>query len=184
MATYQQLANIAVKFIPKARLFKLGFNWSPMYKRTTAKIVSVSEDLMQVRIKIPINWKNRNYVGTIFGGSMFSAVDPIPMVQLINLLGDGYVVWDKSATITFKKPARESLFVDFSYTEEELIEIKQRISNEKEIEIIKSNTLTDKRATQVFCEVQKTIYIADKSFYKEKRKRREMTAQKNQSNLR
>jgi hypothetical protein len=54
-----------------------------MYKRSTAKIIQVSEDLLNVRIKLPISYKNKNYANSIFGGSMFSAVDPIPMVQLI-----------------------------------------------------------------------------------------------------
>ncbi|MEL6988648.1 MAG: DUF4442 domain-containing protein, partial [Bacteroidota bacterium] len=65
-----------------------GFNLSPMYRRSVGKIVHVSDDLLKVEIKLPLNYKNRNYVNSIFGGSMFSAVDPIPMVQLINLIGD------------------------------------------------------------------------------------------------
>jgi hypothetical protein len=36
---------------------------------------------------MPLSWRTRNYVGTIFGGSMNSAVDPIYMVILIRRLG-------------------------------------------------------------------------------------------------
>ena len=105
----------------------------------------------------------------MFGGSMFSAVDPIPMVQLLNLLGDQYVVWDKSATISFKVPAKEDLYAEFNYTKEELEAIKQTIPDKKEMEIVKTTLLTNKSGSATYCEVKKTIYIADKSFYKQKR---------------
>lgn len=170
MSLYQKLAEIGKKFIPEHTLFKLGFNLTPMYRRSTARIISTSEDLLTVKIKLPISYKNRNYVNSIFGGSMFSAVDPIPMVQLINLLGDNYVVWDKSAEISFKRPAKENLFAEFTYTSEELENIKNQVEQENEIEILKTTQLTNKDKTIIFCEVQKTIYIADKNYFKEKRK--------------
>ena len=140
-----------------------------MYRRSTGRITEVSPDLHVVKIILPISYKNRNYVNSIFGGSMFSAVDPIPMVQLINILGDGYVVWDKSAEIFFKRPAKENLFAEFTYSSQELEQIKERISQENEIEIVKTTTLTNKAQSKIFCEVRKTIYIADKAYYKMKR---------------
>ncbi len=169
MSIYKKIADIGSKFMGKHTLFKYGFNLSPMYRRSTARVLTVSRDLLNIKIKLPISYKNRNYVNSIFGGSMFSAVDPIPMVQLINLLGDDYVIWDKSAEIFFKRPAKENLYADFSYTREELEKIKERINRENEMEIIKATSLTDKNQTTVYCEVKKTIYIADKSYYKQKR---------------
>ncbi|GHC51316.1 DUF4442 domain-containing protein [Ulvibacter litoralis] len=171
MSFYQSLNEIGSKFIKKHKLFKYGFNLSPMYRRSTARILKVSEDLLHITIKLPISYKNRNYVGTIFGGSLFSAVDPIPMVQLMDLLGKEYVVWDKSAEIYFKRPAKENLYATFTYTLDELAQIKKQVIEDKEIEIIKNTQLTDKSESTVFCEVQKTIYVADKQFYKQKRKR-------------
>lgn len=85
---YRTIANIAKRFFTDAQIYKYGFNWSPMYKRSTGKIIEVSDDLHYVKIKIPLSWKNRNYVGSMFGGSMLSATDPIYMIQLINILGD------------------------------------------------------------------------------------------------
>ncbi|MEM1218771.1 MAG: DUF4442 domain-containing protein, partial [Bacteroidota bacterium] len=116
--------------------------------------------------------RNRNYVNSIFGGSLFASVDPIPMVQLMNIIGDGYVVWDKSAEIYFKRPAKENLYAEFIYTKEELDTIKNRVKEEQEIEIVKVTQLMDKGQNKVFCEVRKTIYVANKAFYKEKRKRK------------
>lgn len=170
MSVYQTLSKIGTKFIGYHILFKYGFNLSPMYRRSTGKIISVSKDLKEIRIKIRISYKNKNYVNTIFGGSMFAAVDPIPMVQLIHLLNKEYVVWDKSAEIYFKKPAKENLYASFTFSEKELEKIKLEVDAKKEIEIIKSTKLTDKDQSLTYCEVKKKIYIADKAFYKQKRK--------------
>lgn len=173
MSFYQKMTAIGKKFVSYHILFKYGFNWSPMYRRSTGRVIHVAKDLSKITIKIPLSWKNRNYVNSIFGGSMFSAVDPIPMVQLINLLDDNYVVWDKSAVIKFKRPAKETLYAEFQFTEEEIIAIKDKVSKENEIELVKSTSLTNKNGSSIFCTVEKTIYVADKKFYKEKRKRKE-----------
>ena len=169
MSLYQTIAKAGSRLLGKQKLFKYGFNLSPMYRRSTGRITSVSKDLLQIQMKLPISYKNRNYVNSIYGGSMFSAVDPIPMVQLINIIGDDYVVWDKSAEIFFKRPAREDLYTNFAYSLEELEDIKKRVASENEIEIVKTSLLTDKNKTKTYCEVHKTIYIADKAFYKKKR---------------
>ncbi|MEL6916928.1 MAG: DUF4442 domain-containing protein [Bacteroidota bacterium] len=169
MSIYQKIAEVGSKYVGKHQLFKYGFNFSPMYRRSTAKIIYVSKDLLKVSIKLPLSYKNKNYVNSIFGGSMFSSVDPIPMVQLINLLGADYVVWDKSAEISFKRPAKENLYTDFLYTLTEINDIKQQVQQKNEIEIIKTSLLTDIHKNLVYCEVKKTIFVADKTYYKKKR---------------
>lgn len=173
MSFYQKLTEIGTKFIPKHQLFKHGFNLSPMYRRTTARVTDVSADLKLIKIKLPISYKNRNYVNTIFGGSLFSAVDPFPMTQLMNLLDKSYVVWDRSAEIKFKRPANQTLYAEFTYSDEEIQEIIKRVSEEKEIDYEKITQLTNEDQSKVFCTVKKTLYIADKQFYKEKRRQRE-----------
>ena len=178
MSNYKKIAEIGSKYIGKDKLFKYGFNLSPMYRRSTAKIIRVSKDLLNVQIKLPISYKNKNYVNSIFGGSLFSSVDPIPMVQLINIIGNDYVVWDKSAEIYFRKPAKENLFAEFIYTNVEIDEIKNRLRNENEIDIVKITSLTNKEKTIVYCEVKKTIYIAKKSFYKIKKEKQQLAMAK------
>ena len=173
MITYKKLTKIASKFINKSLVLKYGFNLSPMYRRTSAKVVYISQDFLKIQIKLPFSYKNANYVNTIFGGSMFSAVDPFPMTQLMNLIGEDYVVWDKSAEIFFRRPAKEDLFADFIYTNEEIDEIKKKAEELDEFEIIKSTKLTNKDKSIVYCEVRKRVYIADKLFFKEKIKKRE-----------
>lgn len=152
-------------------IFKYGFNLSPMYRRTTARVIEISDDLKDVKIKVPLSYKNKNYVGAIFGGSMFAATDPIYMIQLMQILGEEYVVWDKSATINYKRPAKEHIFCDFKFTDEEIEAIKKRVQTEHEITIEKTTYLKNSENT-VFAEVIKILYIAEKQFYKEKLKKR------------
>ncbi|MFT4678587.1 MAG: acyl-coenzyme A thioesterase PaaI-like protein [Litorivivens sp.] len=169
MSIYSKLTDFGTKFIKPHILFKHGFNLSPMYRRSTARITQVSPDLRKVKIKLRISYKNRNYMNSIFGGSMFSAVDPIPMVQLINILGKEYVVWDKSAEIAFKRPAKENLFAEFTYSDSELENIKTLIAQNQETEFPKITALTNADGSIIFAEVTKTIYVANKAYYKEKR---------------
>jgi hypothetical protein len=162
------------RFFSDSQIYKYGFNWSPMYRRTTARLVEVSEDLHYVKIRIPINWKNRNYAGSIFGGSMLSATDPIYMIQLIQILGDDFVVWDKTASVKYKRPAKETIFGEFVFSVEEIQTIKQQLLEQNELEIAKIMTLENKK-NLIFAEISKTIYIANKSYYKEKLKRRQQS---------
>ena len=174
MITYQKLAKLASKFMSKSTLMKLGFNLSPMYRRTSAKVTYISKDFLKIAIKLPFSYKNANYVNTIFGGSMFSAVDPFPMTQLMNLIGDDYVVWDKAAEIFFRRPAKEDLYAEFTYTLEEVAEIKQKANDNNEFEIVKSTQLTNKDKSIIFCEVRKRVYIANKTFFKNKRTKKKL----------
>ena len=168
---YQTAAKIARKFLKESTLFKIGFNLSPMYRRSTGRVQYVSDDLKTIKIKIPISYKNKNYIGSIFGGSLFSAVDPIPMIQLMSIFKEQYIVWDKSAHIRFKRPAREILYASFEFTDEEIEDIHKKVLENKETEHQKTTFITNKAGDIVYCEVIKTIYIADKEFYKEKKKK-------------
>lgn len=153
------LANMPESFASKIDRWK--FNFFPAYRGSGARILFISEDYREIRIKIPLNWRTRNYVGTIYGGSMYAGIDPLYMVMLIKNLGKDYVVWDKSATIRFKKPGKETLFADFKLTQEELDEIKRILETEKSVDRIYIVELKDKNG-QVYCLIEKTLYIARK----------------------
>lgn len=171
---YAQIQKVLEKFMGKASIYKYGFNLSPMYRRSTGRIIAVSDDLYSITIRIKLTYKNSNYVGSIFGGSLFSATDPIFMIQLLNILDENYVVWDKAASIKFKRPARETCYADFIFTNEEIEKIKTDVSEHHEIDLEKHIQLTNKDGSIVFAVVSKTIYIADKKYYKEKQKKKKL----------
>lgn len=171
---YQQLSKLSQRYFPNHshQLFKVMFNLSPMYKRSTGKVTHVERGFWQVDIKIPLNYKNRNYAGTIFGGSLFSATDPIYMVQLVQIIGRDYIVWDKSSLVKFKRPANEQAYATFQFTEAEVEDVKEEVAEHGETEIVKTVEIVSKTG-KVFCQIEKTLYIADKKYYKEKRARKD-----------
>jgi len=77
---------------------------------------------------------NRNYVGTHYGGSLYSMTDPFYMVMFIELLGRDYIVWDKSAMIRFRKPGRGTVHAHFRVTEEQVAEIREALNIEEKID--------------------------------------------------
>src|SRR5207253_2236517 len=107
-----------------SRRFRWKTNFFPAYRGTGGRVVFIAADFREVRVEVPLNWRTRNYVGTIFGGSLYGAVDPIYMIMLIRILGPGYTVWDRAAAIRFQKPGRSSLFASFLLTEEEIALIR------------------------------------------------------------
>ena len=143
------------------KLDRYKFNLFPAYRGTGARVLYISADYREIRIKIPLNWRTKNYVGTIYGGSMYGGIDPIYMLMLIKNLGKNYIVWDKAATIRFKKPGKETLFADFKLAQEDLDEIKTVLQGQKSLDRIYNIELKDKN-DQVHCLIEKTLYIANK----------------------
>jgi acyl-coenzyme A thioesterase PaaI-like protein len=145
----------------QSRKFRWLFNFFPAYRGTGGRVVYVADDFKEVRVKLPLSWRTRNYVGTIYGGSIYASIDPIYMLMLIKILGPGYTVWDKAAKIRFRRPGRETLFADFSLSDEEIAEIKRLAENEKSIDRIYNVELKDKSGI-VHAQIEKTVYIAKK----------------------
>jgi acyl-coenzyme A thioesterase PaaI-like protein len=145
----------------KTRWQRRGFNFFPAYRGTGGRLTYLADDYHEIRVKLPLNWRTRNYVGTTFGGSMYGAIDPVYMIMLIKILGEKYVVWDKAATIRFKKPGRATLYAKFRIEPEEVALIKEELMRRKSIERIYHVHLVDKDGL-VYAEVEKTLYIAAK----------------------
>jgi hypothetical protein len=141
-----------------SRRLRWGFNFFPAFRGTGARVTYISGDYRELHVKLPLSWRTRNYVGTIFGGSLYGAVDPHYMILLIKILGPGYVVWDKAATIRFKKPGRSTLFARFLIPEEEIAEIRRRLETETSIDRVYRVDLTDADGV-VHAAVEKTIYV-------------------------
>jgi hypothetical protein len=145
----------------KTKAFRWGFNFFPAYRGTGARVTYIAGDWREVRIKVPLSWRTRNYVGTIYGGSMYGAVDPIYMVMLINILGPEYVVWDKAASIRFKKPGISTLSAKFVITDEEIHVIKAALAHAHSVERIYLVELVDAEGV-IHASIEKTLYIRKK----------------------
>ncbi len=137
------------------------FNIFPAYRGGGGRITYISDDYHEIQVKLPLNWRTKNYVGTIYGGSIYSAVDPILMVMLIKILGKEYLVWDKSASIRFKRPGQETLFAKFLIMTDEVEEIKAQLETQKSIDQIYTIELKDKNE-KVHAIIEKVLYLAKK----------------------
>ncbi|WP_323751204.1 DUF4442 domain-containing protein [Marinobacter sp.] len=88
------------------------------------KVTHIADDFSKASVEMKQRWYNTNYVGTHFGGSLYSMVDPIYMLLLMRKLGNDYVVWDKAASIDFVRPGKGRVTAHFELTEEKLAEIR------------------------------------------------------------
>ena len=145
----------------RSKSFRWGFNFFPAYRGTGGRVIYIADDWHEVRVKLPLNWRTRNYVGTIYGGSIYGAIDPIYMLMLMRILGPDYIVWDKTANVRFRKPGKGTLFAEFLLTPEEIGEIKHLAENARSIDRIYNVELKDKDGV-VHAQIEKKLYISKK----------------------
>jgi Domain of unknown function (DUF4442) len=140
---------------------RLYFNFFPCYRACGARVLYIAGDWRTVKIQLGLNWLTKNYVGTIFGGSMFSATDPMYMIMLMKILGKDFTVWDKGASIKFLKPGTDKLFATFRVSDDDLTEIKETMNKSKKMEKTFTVTLVDKD-DKPHATVERLIYIRRK----------------------
>jgi hypothetical protein len=154
-----------------ARLARILMNIAPCIRSSGGRVVELSRDFRRLRVKLRLTWLTRNLVGTIYGGSMYSAIDPFYMLMLMRILGRDYVVWDKACTIRFKRPARETLFADFHIDDEMLTLMRSEVERSGEGTFTLPVALQSSSGT-VYAEFDKVLYVAKKEFYEAKVRRR------------
>jgi len=94
-------------------------------------VVGFDKGFIGVRVKIYKSVLNKNYNGSIFGGTIFAAADPfLPVLfhQILNSDGKRKLkVWSKSAKIDFLKPAVTNLFFEYKLTEADIAEANETL---------------------------------------------------------
>lgn len=143
----------------RTRLFRWAFNLWPCFRGTGARVTFIASDWSEVHVRLPLSWRTRNYVGTIFGGSLYAGVDPFYMLMLIHRLGPDYVVWDKAASIRFRKPGRSTLRATFRVDEAELAEIRRLLQEQPKVDRSYHVGLVDGEGV-IHAEVDKVIHIS------------------------
>ncbi len=141
------------------RVARWRFNLFPAYWGTGARVTYIAGDWQEIRVTLPLSWRTRNYVGTIFGGSLYGAADPFYMIMLIKLLGSRYTVWDKAAAIRFRRPGRSTLEAQFLMTAEIVASIRAQLVQVSKVDRVFSVELRSADGT-VHAVVEKTIHIS------------------------
>ena len=143
------------------RTLQHGMNLWPPFLFTGIRVERMSADLRSVRVRLRRIPATTNYVGTLFGGSLFAMTDPFWMLMILRNLGPGYVVWDKAAEIEFVSPGRESVTATFELTQDALDEIVQAAAGgQKVLRWFDVDVVTDDGT--VVATVRKQIYVRRK----------------------
>jgi hypothetical protein len=140
---------------------RILMNLWPPFLGAGIRVRRLTPDWTEIDVEMKLRWWNRNYVGTHYGGSLYSMADPFFMVMLIQNLGKDYIVWDKSASIRFKKPGRGTVSASFRLAEEQVREIKQALSSEEKIERVFTVEVKDESGL-VIAQVEKLLHIRRK----------------------
>jgi hypothetical protein len=83
------------------------------------------------------------------------------MLMLMNNLGTDYIVWDKAASIRFRKPGKGKVRAEFRLTEEQLEDIRAKLTTQPKYEPTFQVEVKDE-AGDVVAEVQKVLHIRRK----------------------
>ncbi|MFA6087531.1 DUF4442 domain-containing protein [Mucilaginibacter sp.] len=91
-----------------------------------------SKGFKGVKVKINKSLLNKNYNGSIFGGTIFAAADPFfPILfnQTLNLNGKKHLkIWSKSSKIDFVKPGLTDLFFEIKLTDTDIERVLETLT--------------------------------------------------------
>ena len=132
--------------------------WPPLFG-AGIRVHWMSDRAVDVEMKLRF-W-NRNYVGTHYGGSLYSMADPFYMLMLMENLGRDYIVWDKAASIRFRKPGKGRVKAEFRLTDAQLNDIREKLKLQEKYEPTFVVEVKDE-AGDVVAEVQKVLHVRRK----------------------
>lgn len=136
-------------------------NLWPPYLFAGIRVETISDDWRRARVRLKLRWYNRNYVGTQFGGNLFSMTDPWWMILVMECLGRDYMVWDQAGEIRFVAPGREDVHAEFNIDEAVLDELRAATANgEKHLRWFDVDIRT--ASGELVAQVRKQLYVRRK----------------------
>lgn len=137
------------------------WNFWPPFLFTGIKVLKIAPDFKHIKAKLKLRAWNANFIGTQYGGSIYSLADPFYMIMLMKTLGPGYKIVDKSAMIYYFKPGKTDLFADFNLTDEDIAAIKKKFETSFKIEWAREVEIKD-TSDVIVAKVIKVIHIQKK----------------------
>ncbi|MBE7413243.1 MAG: DUF4442 domain-containing protein [Leptospiraceae bacterium] len=131
------------------------------YKGANVKITEGPYPGKSIQSSMKLIPGNTNYVGTHFGGSLYSMCDPFFMFLLMQELGENYIVWDKAASIDFVKPGKGTVSAIFYIPDEEIEKIKNEVAIKRKMDKEFFVEVKDE-SEQIVARVRKVLYIRKK----------------------
>lgn len=146
---------------PKFRKLIRRINLYPPYLGAGIRVKSFSDDFTRFEVELRSKWYNRNLFGTHFGGSLYAMCDPFFVFIVMMNLGRDYIVWDKSATIEFLKPAKGIILGVFEISKDHLEKIRIEIDELGKNTYHFETNLVDE-AGETAARVSKEVYVRSK----------------------
>lgn len=147
--------------VPRVTFFKRVMRLWPPFMGAGIRVTEVTPDSRYLRVEMGLHAWNKNYVGTHFGGSLYSMVDPFYMVMVLENMGKGYTVWDKCGSIQYKYPGKGTVYAEFKLSEGEIERIKKEADAAGKTEPQFTINIYDSSGN-VVAEVQKTLSVRRK----------------------
>lgn len=144
------------------RHIRLWLNLWPPFLGSGIRVTRLDPDWRAVDVQLNMRFYNRNYVGTHYGGSLYSMTDPFYMLMLIENLGREYIVWDKAATIRFRRPGRGRVTATFRLIDQQLADIRQQLTTSDKVELTFTVEVKDENG-EVVTVVEKVVQVRRKS---------------------
>ena len=116
-----------------ARMLRRGMGWWPPFLGAGIRVRSFADDFREAVVELRFGRLNRNYVGTHFGGSLYTMTDPFFAIMLMHNLGGDYLVWDKSGSIEYVAPGRGTVRARFLLTEQRIGEIRAQAAGGEKV---------------------------------------------------
>ena len=136
-------------------------NFWPPFVGMGIRIVRVAPDMRAVDVEMKLCWWNANYVGTHFGGSLYAMTDPFYMLMLMANLGRDYIVWDKAASIRYRKPGKGTVRAEFRLSDAQLDDIRDKLKTLPKYELAFTVEVKDEQG-EVVAAVEKLIHVRQK----------------------
>lgn len=149
-------------------------HWWPPLLGAGIKVTRMDEDYRAIDVEMRLTRLNRNVMGSHFGGSLYAMTDPFYMLMLMETLGRDYIVWDKAATIRYKRPGVGTVRAEFRLPPEKTAEIRLALEQSDRYEPVFLIEVKDQTG-KVVAEVDKTIYCAKRSIHEARRSLRTST---------
>ena len=144
------------------RYFRILVNLWPPFLGAGIRVKRLAPDWKSIDVEMKLRRWNSNYVGTHYGGSLYSMTDPFYMLMLIKCLGKDYIVWDKAATIRFKRPGKGTVSAAFRLSDQQIDEIKQALASQDKVEPAFVVQVKDESGL-VVAEVEKLLHVRRKA---------------------
>ena len=136
-------------------------NLWPPFLGAGIRIRYIAPDMKAVDVEMKLRWWNANYVGTHFGGSLFAMTDAFYMLMVMHHLGTGYVVWDKAATIRYRKPGKGTVRAEFRLSDNQIEDIREKLQTLPKYEPVLLVEVKD-WSGMVIAEVDKVLHVRKK----------------------